>query len=141
MTLPGWYPSLPEPPLPPDLPVRALDDHHWGVRDFDPMTHYLLRPSVLDDLLAGDQLAVSHAGHGVNSYAITYALAWRGLVVLAEVFDACGTLIEAAARRTGDRTLVCVESRLRDQSLCGWHPEIVPAAPGTALTAALDLLN
>jgi hypothetical protein len=47
---------------------------------------------------------------------------------LAEVIEACGAL-------------VCVESRLRGQSLCGWHPEIVPVARGTALTSALDLLT
>ncbi len=114
---------------------------------------------MLTSLLDGDdQLAVCHAGHGVNSYAITYALAHRGLVLLtqvgwggvymdnsaraaelAEVFEACRALI---ARRVPDgRTLVCVESRLRAQSLCGWHPEIVPVARGTALTTALDLLT
>jgi len=160
VTLPGWYESLPSPPVPPGLSVTAFGEHHWGVRDFDPMAHYLLRPSVLDELLAGDQLAVCHAGHGVNSYAITYGLAWRGLVVLAQVgwggvymdnaaravelarvFDTCLALIAAAEQRTDDRRLVCVESRLRNQSLYGWHPEIVPVAPGTALTAALDLLT
>jgi hypothetical protein len=151
--------NLPEPPLPAGLRVTAFGPNHWGVRDFDPMDLYLLRPAVLTSLLAGgDQLAVCHAGHGVNSYAITYCVAHRGLVLitqvgwggvymdnsaraaeLAEVFEACGALI---ARRVPDgRTLVCVESRMRGQSLCGWHPEIVPVARGTALTSALALLT
>lgn len=59
----------------------------WSTRDIDPMTMYLFRDYPVEVLLGAvpEYLAVSHAGYGVNSYAITYQLVFGGLAAFVQV--------------------------------------------------------
>jgi hypothetical protein len=107
---------------------------------------FLFRPYPVHGVFAGqatDYVAVNHSGHGVNSYAITYQLVYRGLAIftqvawggiytdnaaaarrLADVFDSCQNLIRLVDERefTPDspQRLLCLDSEFRDVSAVGW---------------------
>ncbi|MEV4515423.1 hypothetical protein AB0K00_41515 [Dactylosporangium sp. NPDC049525] len=101
------------------------------------MLMYLFEPGFLADVLAGrapDYAAVSHAGHGTNSYAVNYHLVHGNLAVLMQVgWGGIYTDNAAAARRLGNlwrrcealhgladgRRIVCVYSDIRGVSACG----------------------
>jgi hypothetical protein len=143
--------GLPVPPVPEELraELAALGRWHWGTRSDDPMKPmemYMFQPSLLERLLGDgtrDHVDLCHAGHGANSYALTYGLVYRGLVLLtqvgwggaymdnsaqsarlAEVYRRCLNLIDLAERHqpAAGRHLVAVESELRGTALCGWAP-------------------
>lgn len=139
-------------------------------RALPPQELYMFRPSLAERLLGDgsrERVLLCHAGQGVNSYAVTYALVHRGLVLLTQVgwggahmdnagqagtlaalFDRCAWLIDAAGARepVPGRFLVAVESELRGTSLCGWAPAERPVRhlarvpSGTALAEAGRLL-
>lgn len=59
----------------------------WSSEALDPIDMYMTRPYV-EGLIAGtmpDHVAVSHSGHGVNSYALSFGIAWGQLGLLAQV--------------------------------------------------------
>jgi hypothetical protein len=140
--------GLPIPPVPRSLrpELQAFGPWNWGTRDCSPEIMYHLEPRLLKRLIAGDVphlMAISHFGHGINSYAITYCLVYRGLALLvqegwggvymnsqaqaaslAELFGHCQALIDRAdAHPPGPgatRRLLCIESKLRGEAACGW---------------------
>jgi hypothetical protein len=134
--------GLPVPPVPEPLrsALRAPERWCWTTRDIDPMRMYLFEPEFLADVLAGrapDYAAVSHAGHGTNSYALNYHLVHGDLAVLMQVgWGGVYTDNAAAAARLGELwrrceallarpaptrngRIVCVYSDIRGISACG----------------------
>jgi hypothetical protein len=107
---------------------------------------YMFRPLPVNEILTvpmADHVAISHAGHGVNSYTINYSLVYRDLAIffqvpwggvyndndaaaarLAAMFVVCGKLIELAEQRPhgGESAwrLICMDSSIRRYSACGW---------------------
>lgn len=158
------------PPVPEPLRSRltTFGRWHWGTREHDRLTQYMFDRDVVENLLtAQDEVSVSQGGHGSNSYAITFCLAYQGLVIatqvgwggvymdkatqrarLAEVFTASETLLaEAPAPGKGWR-LVCVASELRRFGACAWaradqplRLETTSGAPVEVFTAARTLLR
>jgi len=83
---------------------------------------------------------VSHGGHGVNSYALSYHLAIPGLTLVTQygwggaymdneaagrdisrTFDRAGEVVEAILARTETNTrLVVIESDIRGVGVWGW---------------------
>lgn len=137
--------GLPIPPVPEALrpALRAPAPWCWTTRDLDPMRMYLFAPEFLADVLAGrapDHVAVSHAGHGTNSYALNYHLvhgnlavlmqvAWGGVYTdnaaaarrLADLWRRCDALLTRGPR-AGTGRVACVYSDLRGISACGPVP-------------------
>jgi hypothetical protein len=137
---------LPLPPVPEPLRprLRTVRDWCWSTREIDGFAMYMFESGFPADVLAGrapDYVAVSHAGHGVNSYAINYHLVCGPLAVLLQVgwggiytdnaaaarrldglFRRCEALHAAGATATGGRVL-CVFSQLRGVSACGRVPQ------------------
>ncbi|WP_327000043.1 hypothetical protein OHA72_33555 [Dactylosporangium sp. NBC_01737] len=131
--------GLPVPPVPEVLrpALRTPQPWCWSTRDIDPMRMYLFESGFLVDVLAGrapDYVAVSHAGHGTNSYAVNFHLVHGNLAVLMQVgWGGIYTDNAAAARRlanlwrrcealhdpAGARRVVCVYSDIRGVSACG----------------------
>ncbi|MBL1079210.1 hypothetical protein JK358_32875 [Nocardia sp. 2] len=89
-----------------------------------------------------DQVAVSHSGHGTNSYAVNYQLVCGSLTLFAQtgfggaymnnsmaaarvrrMFEACRTLSEALenARRCPSHRLLVAYSDIRQTSWCRWY--------------------
>jgi hypothetical protein len=157
--------GLPVPPVPEALrgDLAVLGSWHWGtpggpdgpgVPPIEAMELYTFAPSLFERLRGDgtqERVAFCHAGHGVNSYALTYGLVHHGLVVLlqvgwggaymdndaqaaslAESFRRCQGLIDRVAGREPEagRHLVAVESELRGTALCGWAPLGTPGAAG-----------
>jgi hypothetical protein len=140
------------PPVPVELrpQVRQVSGRKWAyaTRVVVPMTMYLFRHYILEVLKrpVEDYVAVSHAGHGVNSYAINYQLVHGPVAVFAQegwggiyydeeqatanvnkLLGLCTELVEALPavsepHRRGGR-LIVVESPLRDASVCEWLAE------------------
>ncbi|WP_433202898.1 hypothetical protein ACQP00_33175 [Dactylosporangium sp. CS-047395] len=141
---------LPLPPIPKPMraQLRAVREWCWATRDIDAFAMYLFEGDFPADVLAGrvpDYVAVSHAGHGVNSYAVNYHLVcgplavfmqvgWGGVYTdnaaaarrLGRLWKRCESLHEAGAATTGGR-VVCLFSELRGISACGPVPD--PADP------------
>ncbi|MEE6258544.1 hypothetical protein [Plantactinospora sonchi] len=149
--------QLTVPPVPQPLRHRLakLGGWHWGTRADDPMSLYMLDSGLVKELLAGDlseQVQVVHSGHGINSYALTYCLGYRGIALVTQLawggvyqdrtaaaarlnrmFDRCAALVERVEalgreHHTGPR-LVCLSSDIRGRALCGW---IAVPQPGDA---------
>lgn len=135
--------GLPTPPVPVALRsgLRRLQPWCWATRDIDPMQMYMFDHEYLEDVLAErveDYVAVSHAGHGINSYAINYHLVYGRLVILMQVgWGGVYTDNEKAAAKLADvwrriqwlldrpppvvaARLIIRYSDLRDVSFCGW---------------------
>jgi hypothetical protein len=74
--------SLPEPPIPDRLrpAVRRIEEWCWATRPVDPMEMYTFRGYPGEVLLGriADYAAVSHSGHGANSYGISLDLVCAG---------------------------------------------------------------
>lgn len=151
--------QLTVPPVPQSLRHRLtkLGDWRWVTRGDDPIRLYTLDTALVKRLLAVDlteQVQVVHSGHGINSYAITYCLGYRGVSLVVQVgwggvyldreaaaarlsraLDGCATLVEQVEALGWDHhvgpRLVCLTSDIRRQALCGWIPVPQPddAAP------------
>ena len=90
-----------------------------------------------------DYVAVSHAGHGINSYGLNYHLVFGWIAVFVQVgwggayhgndsvqrieawFSKCGGVLDAAARhnpRPRDRSgrLIVAQSDIREVNVCEW---------------------
>jgi hypothetical protein len=147
-TLQSW--GMPAPPAPVALrpALQICQPKCWATRPIYGMSMYRFQIREAEQFLAGtapDYLALSHAGHGVNSYAITYHLVYRGLGLfvqegwggiyadrqtdtasVADMFRRCQDVVDRWEAYAGDgqppRRLLCVESRLRDVSACGFLP-------------------
>jgi hypothetical protein len=88
--------GLPFPPLPKELAssFRRFDRWHWGTRELDRMSMYFFEPfqSIWAQGVPDDYMAVSHGGHGANSYFLTYHLVYRPIAVMFQTGwgGACG---------------------------------------------------
>lgn len=142
--------GLTEPPIPRRFERRVSMIVPWcfATRPVDPMAMYRFDRYVREVLTGTprDYVAVSHAGHGVNSYAINYHLVDGPLAIFAQVgwggvyndaaessqqvndvFVRLSRILAAAdtaktrwlARRRG--RLLVIESRLRGKSAWGWQ--------------------
>ena len=141
--------GLAEPPVPHrfERRVRVIAPWCFATRPVDPMAMYFFDQYVMEVFSATpqDYVAISHAGHGANSYAINYHLVDGSLAIFAQVgwggvYDDATesgqqvndlflrlsrTLAAADAARTrwlarrGGR-LVVIESLLRGKSAWGW---------------------
>jgi hypothetical protein len=138
------------PPVPAALrpALRRLGKMAYATRDINPMEMYYAAslPNQVGSDAVEDCMAVCHAGHGVNSYAITYHLVygpvgifvqygWGGVYMNAAERTAvvraqlrlCAELVElveapgdARPRGRPGRRLLIVESDFRGTSLCAW---------------------
>lgn len=80
--------NLPMPPIPTVFngSIIRQDSWVWSTRAIDPMGMYMFG-DYLDEALAGpveNYLAISHAGHGLNSYGLNYHLAYGPLVIFTQ---------------------------------------------------------
>jgi hypothetical protein len=136
------------PPVPAALEPSVVEQEPWvyTTRDIDPMGMYMFGPYILEAVTKplDDYFAVSHAGHGVNSYGLNYHLvygpialfaqtAWGGVYVDAErsagqvrkQLSLCANLITAVEAST-DRLphsparLIVVESDFHGRAVCRW---------------------
>jgi hypothetical protein len=135
--------GLPAPPIPSRFESSLQDLGPWwfATNDVSPVSMYLFETDFLLTLLTGqfdDFVAVSHAGHGANSYALSYFLldgpralflqtAWGGVYTDAEkaasawrlLVSQVERLIHAAQSPTGvnargpQERLLVVNSELR----------------------------
>jgi hypothetical protein len=81
---PGWLDlvqvfadvCLPAPPIPRSLraALKRQGAWCWSTVRVDPMAMYLFAPAVPASRNADDYVAVSHAGHGINSYGLNLYL-------------------------------------------------------------------
>jgi hypothetical protein len=145
--------GLGRPPVPSVLreSFRSRGEWFFASRDMEPGYMYGFREYPIEAVTAdvGNYVAVSHAGHGINSYAITYHLiygrlalfaqtSWGGVyadadadaAAVADQLDRCARLIEAYERYvTADllppapARLVVIESDLGGSGTCRWLPE------------------
>jgi hypothetical protein len=140
---------LPEPPIPAALRpgLVALEPWNFATRPMDAMDMYLFDAYLYEALCADVEpyVAVSHAGHGVNSYALNYHLVYGPLLVfaqghfggvygdaerdraeLAELFRECVDLITAVDRlgdaAEGHPRLFVAFSPMRQIAVCAPHP-------------------
>jgi hypothetical protein len=162
--------ELPPPPIPAALlpSLTRYDRWHWGTRDVDRWHLYMLGDPVLEEFATTDGHAViSNGGHGINSYALTYGLNHRGLVVIAQagwggvymdtdtqramvtaLFAAVRALLDEPADPPPGWRLVCEVSDLRRYGACAWIRDGDPirldredAEPAAKLVEALSLLR
>lgn len=137
--------GLPMPPLPVQLrdQLRRVRKWCYATRDIDPLEMYRFDKYLVEAVIASPEpyFAFSHAGHGINSYAINYQVVVGPLALFAQVpwgggymdkqrqtdsvrhmFERCAELLgQAPDSRQGRRLLVAV-SELRRQRICGWIP-------------------
>lgn len=140
---------LPEPPIPDALRpgFTALEPRNFATRPMDAMDMYLFDAYLIEALCADVEpyVAVSHAGHGVNSYALNYHLVYGPLLLftqghfggiygdaerdraeLAEQFRECADLIAAVDRLGGAAArhprLFVAFSPMRRIAVCAPHP-------------------
>jgi hypothetical protein len=80
--------GLSVPPIPESLrpSLARRGEWCWATRDVDPMAMYFFRQYVAEVVAqpVEDYVAVSHAGHGVNSYSLNYHLVLGPLAVFAQ---------------------------------------------------------
>lgn len=119
---------------------------HWATRGVEPMEMYALSPYVhtLLDRAVEDHVAVTHAGHGTNSYSLNLGIKAEGLLVAVQrpwggvyrdepieterwgdLMGACIALLEANQAAMGNgiapgRRLVVVDSDFRRTRVCAW---------------------
>lgn len=159
--------TLPIPPVPESLRdnVEVIERWNWGTLRLSRQAMYYLEPNLVEQLVAQPEpfFAVSHGGHGANSYALTYLLGYQRLVLVMQVgwggaymnntaqaalitrlFSGCAALIDteeqSAAANDDSRRLLCLEADLHGYAECGWihrtQYERHFVKPGRALAAA-----
>lgn len=136
------------PPIPQRFASELRTTTTWcfSTRTIDPMAMYMFDRYLWEALTgrAPDYLAFSHAGHGINSYALNYHLIDGPLVLIVQApyggaymgdaeieggsaqFQRCGALIEAVESATArglsaqSGRLYVFESGLRSLFAWGW---------------------
>ncbi len=142
--------GLSEPPVPAAVEPALQSPEEWlfATREMDPVDMYLFEPYLIEVLAAPveDYFALSHAGHGTNSFAINYQLVFGPIALFAQVpwggiymdpqasaaevdrlFQECRSTIAAAEKLATDvttRLLIC-ESAMRGIRICEWLPQPV----------------
>jgi hypothetical protein len=135
------------PPIPTRLAPEFRRIHNWcyATREINAFEMYMFG-AYPHEVVAGpvdDYVAVSHAGHGINSYGLNYHLVYEWIAVFVQVgwggvyhgsesvqrvgawFSKCGDVLDAAARhnpRPQGRSgrLVVAQSDFRDVNVCEW---------------------
>lgn len=140
------------PPIPSVLRETFRSREHWcfASRDIQPgfMYGFQQYPTEVVAEVVANYVAVSHAGHGINSYAISYHLVYGRLALFAQTswggaygdgaidaarvadqFERCAELIETyEAYAAADllppppARLIVVESSMREAGICRWLP-------------------
>lgn len=133
----------------PFVPEKLRDEMYpvrrwcWATRDVEPFDMYYFDRYLVEAVAASpdDYLAFCHAGHGINSYAITYQLVigrvalfvqvpWGGgymnkerqALAVSQMLEGCSELLARVPELPdGPRLLVAI-SKLRGHRLCGWIP-------------------
>lgn len=126
--------------------LRSPRQWWWTTTDIDPLQMYLFDPDFVRGVLAGetgDYAAISHAGHGANSYTLTYHLVHEHLAVIMQIgwggvytdniaaadqlrrlWSSCDRMLHHQPAHADGRVL-CVYSDIRSISACGWIPATV----------------
>ena len=137
--------SLPLPPLPEALVAHLVrrDNWFWSTRDLDRQELYdpqLLIAEATHSI--PDYLAITHVGHGMNSYFLTYQLVSGPLALFAQVawggafavdsadvehvrstFEAIGSLLAVVHSRRpvrDDLRLVVLDGQTKGIDVCTW---------------------
>jgi hypothetical protein len=77
--------GVPHVPLALRRRLKMRDTWWWATEETpEPMEDYLLRSVELLKGVVADHVSVSHAGHGVNSYALTWRLAFGPLAMIVQ---------------------------------------------------------
>jgi hypothetical protein len=104
------------PPIPTGLreDLRVRSDWVWSTRPIDSMEMYVFREYVREALQEDvkDYVAVSHAGHGANSYGLNYHLVYGDLCVFTQDGFGGAYMDEASARRDISETFSMVTTLL-----------------------------
>jgi hypothetical protein len=125
--------------------LRERDGWLWATREVDPMDMYMLHPYVeyLVDGTADDHLAITHAGHGSNSYSLNFGVVSDGLAIFVQnlwggvytdpdaaaerwshLMAGCASVLEAHAGATeggaAGARLIVVDSDFRSVRTCRW---------------------
>lgn len=136
------------PPVPAPLEPYLRERERWAfaTREIDPMAMYSFDRYLLEAVAASvdDYVAVSHAGHGANSYGLNYHLVYGPIAVFAQTgwggaymdaeesaaevgrqFTQCAELIaitEASLEHlpTPPARLIVAESTFRESGVCKW---------------------
>lgn len=138
--------GLAMPPIPNHLRDSLFRVKKWcyATKAVDPLEMYRFESYLIEAVTDNPDpyFAFSHAGHGINSYAINYQVVigrialfvqipWGGgymdkerqAAAVAQVFSRCADLLGVIPDEVeGDRLLVAV-SELRQLRLCGWIGE------------------
>ncbi|MFI9509559.1 hypothetical protein [Nocardia sp. NPDC052566] len=155
--------GLGEPPVPERFRSRLVrvDKCAYATRLISPFEMYMFDyPNPAMRSWVPDYVAVSHAGHGVNSYAITYHLVSGPLILFAQtlyggvyednelaaqqvrrMFQACAPLAEAAesAPNCGTHRLLVMHSVFRGATFRKWLTFPGPRTPCPAYTELVAL--
>lgn len=136
------------PPVPAALEPRLRERQRWAfaTREIDPMAMYMFDRYLLEAIAepVEDYVAVSHAGHGANSYGLNYHLVYGPIGIFAQAgwggaytdagesavdvrrqLTQCADLI-ATAETSFDRLpaaparLIVAESTFRARGICRW---------------------
>ncbi|MEI7744751.1 MAG: hypothetical protein WCK58_13500 [Chloroflexota bacterium] len=140
--------NLPIPPVPAALAADLVlrDEWLWSTREIDRMEMYLFREYPREAVRARvpDHVAISHGGHGVNSYSINVHIVlgplalftqvgWGGVYMdndkaIAEMtaqFEGIARVLAIAepmaATWSDDRRLLVLESTFRGATACSWY--------------------
>ena len=139
--------GLPIPPIPAAMrsSLEQRAEWLWSTRPVDPLEMYIFRQYPAETMLGPvqDYLAISHAGHGANSYSINFHLVqgplalftqtgWGGVymdngaavALMTSQFAGMAQVIAAAERITPawtqERRLLVLESTFRSAAACQW---------------------
>jgi hypothetical protein len=139
--------GLPVPPIPAGLGPALIrrDEWLWATREVDRLEMYIFGryPGEILKAPVADYLAISHAGHGVNSYSINYHLVWGPLALFTQIawggvymdnaeavaemtaqFAGIAALLPLAEARAatwdGTRRLLVLQSTFRFAAACQW---------------------
>ena len=134
--------GLGKPPIPRVFRSSFQARDHWcfASRDVEPGWMYGFRvyPSEVITKGVENYVAVSHGGHGINSYAITYHLVYGRLALFAQTLwgGAC-TATASASARVADQFERCAE--LIDTYEAYAAADLLPSAPARLIVIDSDL--
>lgn len=137
--------GLPMPPMPNELRHSLHRVRRWcyATRDVDPLAMYRFLPYLIEAVVTHPEpyVALSHAGHGINSYAINYQLVtgrvtlfvqvpWGGVyfdeerqaTAVRHMFGKCAELLDLISNLADGPRLLLAVSELRSLQWCGWMP-------------------